>query len=85
MRYERAAEKRRMRLNGAEAEVPTGLHATHHVPTKSTEAVRASRLRSYLATSPRGERDVEPLLDALAKARAPREKWLRAVLNAVED
>jgi hypothetical protein len=85
MRYERAAEARRMRLNGAESAVPTDLHAVHHTPTKSTEAARASRLRTYLATSPRGERDVEPLLDALAKERAPREKWLRAVLIAVED
>jgi hypothetical protein len=81
-RWEKAAERRRMRLNGTEEAEPK---AVHYKPMHAAEAERAAKLRHYLETSPKGERDVEPLLDAMQAARAKREAWLREVLNACED
>lgn len=53
------------------------------------EGDRNARLRHYLETGPRGERDVEALLDAKGKellpsgqTRAERDVWLRGILDA---
>lgn len=53
------------------------------------EGDRSARLRHWLETGPRGERDVEALLDARGKERLPsgqtraeRDAWLRGILDA---
>lgn len=68
--------RQRMRKNGSEPAEPEGVHLK---PNHAAEAERAARLRHYLETSPRGERDVSSQLDAMEKARGT---WLREVLNA---
>ena len=96
-RWERIAENRRMRLNGKEEAEPKG--AVHYAPSHHLEAERAERLRRYLATSPKGERNMEALLDAHERTYAPpragdggkretwaeRRAWLRGVLDCCED
>lgn len=75
-RWEKIAENRRMRLNGKEEAEPKG--AVHYAPSHHLEAERAERLRLYLATSPKGERNVEALLDAHERTYASRWRWRQA-------
>lgn len=44
----------------------------------------SKRLEHYLATSPRGERDVGALVEGLAAQGREREEWLRGVLEGEE-
>lgn len=82
-RWETIAENRRMRLNGKEEAEPRG--ELLYSPRHHGEAQRAGELLVYLKTSPRGERDVEPILDRLEAARAEKAAWLRGVLDCCED
>ena len=51
-------------------------------------ANRSPGLRHYLeagSSAQRTDSELERLLDGMAAARAPRERWLREVLNVCED
>lgn len=56
--------------------------ATYFPASSPLQAEANERLRLYLETSPRGERDVTAQLDAMEKARGT---WLREVLDACAE
>lgn len=74
---------RKARERGTEDATGTNEHPGKALLEKAT-AGRNVRLQLYLETGPSGERDVEPLLDKMAAARAEKERWLREVLDACQ-
>jgi len=70
----------RMHRQGFEEANPK---ATHYPAMHGKEVARAEHLEAYLRISPKGERDLEPLLDT--PERKERDTWLREVLDACED
>lgn len=83
-------KRRKMRESGSEdrgaasGDAPTVLAALFRA-----ESARSARLDHYLEYGPRGERDVEGVLDARQQARLPsgqtraeRDLWLRGILDA---
>lgn len=78
-RWETANQKERMRQHGARGADPLG---PVYKPNSPMQQAANERLRLYLETSPRGERDVTKTLDRLERARGT---WLRDVLDACEE
>lgn len=78
--FTRERQKDRMRRQGFEEANPKALF---HRPQQAAELARAAKLEAYLRAEPRGERDIEKLLDT--PARRERDDWLRGVLDACED
>lgn len=80
--------KKRMEQRGSE-DAKDGARAADTIKALfEQEGDRSARLRHFLETGPRGERDVEALLDARGKDRLPsgqtrdeRDAWLRGILG----
>lgn len=78
---------RNMKERGTEDATGTREHPGKVLLERAT-AGRNTRLRHYLKTgssAQRSEEELSRLLDGMAAARAPRERWLREVLDACEE
>lgn len=80
MNHEKRNQTERMRRKGYEQATPK---ATYFPASSPLQRAANERLEAFLRYSPRGERDVDALLNT--PERRKREKWLRDVLNACED